>query len=263
MPKKPDVWKPTCNRFVAFIDIMGFKDMIFRSSHKEITKLLESFQTDIRLIEDMAILQLAAKKTKSRKEKNATDVSVTRLVSFSDSIILVSDDSSISSAIDIILTLSWIFNNAINQGIPIKGAIAYGEQTADFEKSLHFGRPLIDAYELQNELLLYGAVLHHTMEKYLSDIDAIGILERYGVFKWPAPMKSGKITHYIVNWTLLFEKEKNLLDSVTKLYNNVSGSPRLYVDNTLDFIRWVTDRKAKLAKQNKSISRTSTKRKQS
>ena len=40
---------------------------------------------------------------------------------------------------------------ALTNGIPIKGAIAKGIMTADFNKSIYVGVPLIDAYNLQKE----------------------------------------------------------------------------------------------------------------
>ena len=38
--KKIDIWIPQCNRFVAFIDILGFKDRVMRSSISEVSELL-------------------------------------------------------------------------------------------------------------------------------------------------------------------------------------------------------------------------------
>ena len=37
----------TRNRFVAFLDIMGFKDRVARNEHNEILKELELFQSNI------------------------------------------------------------------------------------------------------------------------------------------------------------------------------------------------------------------------
>ena len=170
---------------------------------------------------------------------------------FSDSLLLISNDDSKSSAASIVGTIQWILEQATLKKIPIKGAIAYGEQTADFDKSLHFGRPLIDAFDLQGELLLYGVVLHHTMEKYLIDGNLISILENKDIYKWPTPMKSGKVTHYIIDWINTAFKPKETKETIPLLYCNVSGTPRKYVDNTFDFMNWLDKRKAELAKDKK------------
>jgi hypothetical protein len=90
------------------------------------------------------------------------------------------------------------------------------------------------------------------MEKYLKDLNKIDNIEGYGLInKYNVPMKSGKIIHYIVDWTFLSGKEVKPIDLVSDLYNSVSGTPRIYVDNTMDFVRWITARKAELAQKKK------------
>ncbi|MBM3157368.1 MAG: hypothetical protein FJ004_08815 [Chloroflexi bacterium] len=127
----------------------------------------------------------------------------------------------------------------------MKGAIAYGEQTADFDTSLHFGRPLVDAYKLQNELLLYTVVLHHTMEQYLIEKAIMQKLEGNDIFKYPTPLKEGKITHYVVDWSPFVDANDDLKSALSQLYGSVSGSPRRYVDNTIEFVRWLQKEKGK------------------
>jgi hypothetical protein len=261
MAKEVIKWNPTCKRFVAFIDIMGFREMVLRRSHKEVRTLLESFQPTIGEIEEHAKKVLSASRQKARKTNR--EKTVVRVVSFSDSIILVSSDDSEDSAFDIFFEVEWILREAIIKGIPMKGVISYGEQTANFEKSLHFGRPLIDAFELQNELLLYGVILHHTMEKHLIGSDNLEVFKNFDIFKYSVPMKSGKIIHYILDWTWKPEHENDmdLIDVVSQLYQNVSGNARLYVDNTLEFVRWLAARKLELKEKKEAPSRPSIRRK--
>jgi hypothetical protein len=254
MAEKIKNWNPTCERFVAFLDIMGFRDRVFRESHDNVKKMLESLHPAIKNIEDIARRRLD-KINHIRAEKvvhSAFPIAIIPIL-FSDSIILISSDDSESAAHEMIFIVGWILCKAINSGIPIKGAVAYGEQTADLNKSLYFGKPLIDAYELQNEIQLYGVVLHHTMERYLKNANMMDKFENFTVFKLLAPMKSGKITHNLVDWTIYFKQEKgNLKESVSELYNDISGYPRKYVDNTLEFIQFVTEKQLELDKKKKS-----------
>lgn len=151
-----------------------------------------------------------------------------------------------------LICVERILNQAMLSGIPIKGAITYGKMTADLNRSFYFGKPLIDAYELQKELLLYGVVLHHTSEKRLNVLRIKRTFETFLVLQSPVPMKSGNITHYLVNWTLHLKKGKDPLDYVTKLYLDVSGAPRLYVDNTIEFVRWIQARKLELEEKTRN-----------
>ena len=245
MPKKKEQWNPTCERFVAFLDIMGFRDMVVGSTHQSVYQILKSFRPTIDPIEYAAKRTLARKGVKTSNGEIYYFKSIVRPIVFSDSIILITADDSEDGAYEMFFNIEWVIRNAIRQGIPIKGAIAHGKQTADFNKSLHFGKPLIYAYELQNELLLYGAVLHHSMEKRLVDIGKIQLFDSLDIYRYPVPMKSGKINHYIVDW---IGDSKNSCELVSNLYNSVSGKPRKYVDNTIEFLKWLKKEKARLKK---------------
>ena len=41
-------WEVTTERYVAFIDIMGFKNMVERSTHEQIYKMMISIDEDIK-----------------------------------------------------------------------------------------------------------------------------------------------------------------------------------------------------------------------
>lgn len=229
MTKRYNSWVCTCKRFIAFMDIVGFEDMIFRKSHHEVRENLELFQSVIAGLPPRA--------------PNLFGNTIVNRVFFSDSILLVSSDDSLGSAEHLLYIVEWVLSEAILKGIPMKAAIAYGEQTADFDRSLHFGRPLIDAYKLQDELLLYGAVLHHTMEQHLINNKIMQGMEDVHIFKYPTPFKEGKITHYVVDWPAFLDVNRDLQSILSRLYGTVSGPPRRYVDNTVDLVHWLAKKK--------------------
>ena len=238
MVKKSTAWKPTCKRFVAFLDIMGFRDMVLRNPHEHVLDTLEQFRLTIKKIKQEARERLAG-------EYSGWDTfedSIIWPVFFSDSVLLFSSDDSIGSVDHILWGVYLVISRALMKGIPIKGAIAYGEQTADFNKSLYFGRPLIDAYELQKDIVIYGAVLHHTMEKFLIDNE---LLEKVNsnILKYPTPLKQGIITHYLVNLLRYIPTDSKLKNSLPNLYCNVSGYARRYIDNTLEYFDWCEKQK--------------------
>ena len=45
-------WKPTCNRFVAFFDVMGFKDYVMRNKHEDVLKRITDIKNAKQLIID-------------------------------------------------------------------------------------------------------------------------------------------------------------------------------------------------------------------
>lgn len=235
-----DKWKDiTCNRFITFIDIMGFKDFVARSTHEDVEKTLSQFIETF----DTELITLMTK-----DQKVTFDESLVKPIIFSDSIILMTKDESLESAASLIIYTQWIVSMALLHTIPFKGAIAFGLITADMDRSLYFGQPIIDSFQLQEELDIYGVVLHNTAEKYLLDKGYMNVVQNT-MNNTKIPMKkSGKVTHYIVNPFIIEEPnshEEPYKNIIIEYYKKVSGSTRHYVDNTSEFLNWLVGREAK------------------
>jgi hypothetical protein len=219
---------------------MGFEDRVFREKHEDVKIMFESLRPAIKEIEKEAEKKLQEQLNLNKK---GDDSPLVFPVSFSDSIILFTSDDKEDSADRIIIDAVYVLSQAIENGIPMKGAIAFGEMTVDTTNSLYFGKPIIDAYKLHQELQIYGVILHHTAQKRISELNDTKIITNAFTYDYAVPMKSGKVNHRFVDWTFFCD---NPLNSVEKLYNTVSGSPRVYVDNTLEFVRWVMQKKTEL-----------------
>lgn len=210
----------TRNRFVAFLDIMGFKDRVARNDHDEILKELEIFQSNI-----------------SQYVSYHSDANV-QLALFSDSILIYSQDDSSDSLHALADITSHIMMYAIQQEkpIPLKGAIAAGRMTCNQIKQLYFGQALIDAFLLEENVKYYGVLVHHSAEKYLQ-------LNDFPEFRdVKAPLKGGEISHYELNWysTAIKPGENNpktVDDCLKNLRLTVSDEPRKYIDNTQKVMR--------------------------
>lgn len=196
----------TCERIVAFLDIMGFKDMVARS-----------FST-----------------IKVKLEKLSTFIGETmdencQYMIFSDSIILYARSGGLDVFKSLLIKVGRIIEKSISLGLPIKGAIAKGECTVSLGyKPFFFGQPIIDAYTLEENVVLYGVVLHNTVEELAVELGEGG---RDYVFDYSVPLKGGISSHYILNWfgRNKEENQKKLL----AIRTTVSDSPRRYIDNTL------------------------------
>jgi hypothetical protein len=218
----PNEWNVKASRFVGFFDVLGFKELMLRESHDEVSKKLQS----IHEISD------------AMHDKDGSDEVMLRCVKFSDSIVLITNDDSKEAGEIIIRASAWILAGALAKLIPMKGSMAYGTFTADFDNSLYLGQPLIDAYLLQNELKMYGCILHHTAEKKLKELDAIrnSIL----CIAYNTPMSSGSVKHMNINWLdPLKYFNIDIPHLQESLYLSVSGIPRKYVDNTCSFSEFV------------------------
>jgi hypothetical protein len=215
----------TCNRFVAFFDIMGFKDRVARNSHEDIYS-------------DMLNISITKDTLKKAIEKSNIDKNVISIMKFSDSIMIFSKDDSIITYDIFTAATTILFTDAIKNNIPLKGAISYGKITVDKKNEIYFGQPIIDAYLLQEEVFYYGVVFHNTFDKYINDNrNKTSIFHNLYYFETKTVLKSGDITHKNLNWFLRLEnikKRNSVKEQIIKFNLMTSGNPRKYIDNTLE-----------------------------
>ena len=210
----------TVTRFVSFLDIMGFKDLVARNEHRVILSKLTKLTDHI---------------SETVGQEEGFHFSM-----FSDSILIYSDDSNFDSFVTLVKFTSSIVNKSISIGLPIKGAIAKGMCTATTgAKLLYFGQPIIDAFKLEENLVIYGVAIHNTAEdeaiKLANDED------KALLYDYKVKLKSAASSHYIVNWYGIdVEGTISMLKGIRK---SVSDAPRRYIDNTLECIEGSCNRK--------------------
>ena len=93
---------------------------------------------------------------------------------------------------------------------------------------------------------MYGVVLHHTVEKYISqkqnEKEINANITSFNIQRYKTPFKTGNILHCMIEWvdfTDFIEGETNtsyMQSLLSDIYNKVSGSARKYVDNTADYV---------------------------
>ena len=225
-----DGWPITTDRYVAFIDIMGFKDMVARTNHIKLYELMKGINKEKELNESIKWPLLGSE---NDSDKNPKTVKSTM---YSDSIIIYSEDSSLDSLHAIVCSVSSLVHGLFINNIPHKGALAYGAMTLDIKRSIFFGQPLIDAYLLQEELFFYGIVIHATAEKKIISTKkyrSIPFLNYY-----LCPFKKGNSKNLTICPIFLPledkhpEKHKQMVESISELRCQTSGHLRRYVDNT-------------------------------
>ena len=130
-------------------------------------------------------------------------------------------------------------HEAMKAEFPIKGVLSQGMFTYDKDNELYFGRPLVNASLLHDELYYYGIVVHHSAEKIIKN--NISVDCPYGIS--PVNLKKGKTSHYHLIWNMmrLNLSHGNITNTAVKwlekIQESVSGAPRIYIDNTIAIIR--------------------------
>lgn len=219
-------WSEDKDRLILYADIMGFKDTIFSNTHDDLKKRLLSFR-----------------KSFEKKIKPLRTGDYMRFVQFSDSIIIVVNGTD-SKMVNLVTKAGIILmHEAMKAEFPIKGVISQGMFTYDKDNELYFGRPLVNASLLHDELYYYGIVVHHSAEKIIKN--NISIDCPYGIS--PISLKKGKTSHYHLIWNMMKINLSpgNITDNAVKwlekIQESVSGAPRIYIDNTISIIKHDSD----------------------
>lgn len=143
-------WDITAARYVVYLDIMGFKDLVSRTKHEAIYEMMKKINE--------------RKQFNSKVNWGKTNSELVKTTTYSDSIMIYSKDDSYESLYSTICTTSGLTNDLLTEGIPHKGALAFGIMTLDTQNSIFFGQPLIDAFLLEGEINFYGILVHGSAE---------------------------------------------------------------------------------------------------
>ena len=211
-------------KFVLYLDIMGFKERVSRVKVDELKQQLLLFKTKIIKLKPL----LVGGKTKE---------TLINMAQFSDSSVLVTRDCTEDDLNRISKAAAILMQTALQTGFALRGAIAMGNMVFDLENQLFFGKALVDAYLLEEELCYYGVAFHESMEDSILNTKKDLPIEDIAI-----PLKKGKSKHYHVAW---YKVKDNLqkgdissiaLDWLKDIRKTVSGNPRVYLDNTIDII---------------------------
>lgn len=153
-------------RFVAFIDILGFKEIIKNSgSDNSKIQLIHSVLTDLKNLEssdkwNLKLIEIEEDAFKKGIENfNIQDkINVT---AFSDSIVVsvkIDDGKSNEYFSTLISQLSYIGSVLIEKGILFRGGITIGELYHNSQGTV-FGQGLIDAYQLESKSAKYPRII--------------------------------------------------------------------------------------------------------
>ncbi|MBO7145935.1 MAG: hypothetical protein J6W13_14080 [Salinivirgaceae bacterium] len=212
-------------KFVLYLDIMGFRDRVNKVEINELKQQLLLFKTK-------------NNKLKPLLEGGKTKETLIYMAQFSDSIVLVSRDATEDDLNRISKAAAILMQTALQTGFALRGAIAKGNMVFDIENQLFFGKALVDAYLLEEELCYYGVVFHESMEESI-----VGAKKDMPIEDIAIPLKKGKSRHYHIAWhKLKANLQQGNISSVAlgwlkDIRKSVSGNPRVYLDNTIEIIK--------------------------
>ena len=216
--------KENNDKFVLYLDIMGFKERVNKVDIEELKSQLKLFKT---------------KNIKLNPLLTGKSETLIHMAQFSDSIVLVTRDTTINDLNRISKAATILMQTGLQTGFALRGAITKGKMVFDNENQLFFGKALVDAYLLEEELCYYGVAFHESMEESITDALTKKTMPIEDVL---IPLKKGKSKHYHIAWHKLKANlqpgdiSSEALIWLKEIRKTVSGNPRVYLDNTEDII---------------------------
>ncbi|MDN3643621.1 hypothetical protein QWY87_12965 [Lutimonas halocynthiae] len=143
------------NRVTVFIDILGFKDMLSKTTDRkgeDNSEKIEEIFSAYRAIRDVWNLdEYKFGKTIPQNSKEIT--------TFSDCLVISFKTEEKSEIFSTLLEIKWMIMRLIYMGILCRGAITYGKLI--HTKEVLFGPALAEAYILESKAALYPRVILH------------------------------------------------------------------------------------------------------
>lgn len=241
---------PSDHKFIAFLDILGFKKLIEANSLTEIDSLYEEFRKDIANAVNDVNQHFILKKDDERIENSKR----TKSMIASDSIFLWTEGASAFDLLQILFCAKLLVRNSFLRGLPLRGAICFGEVLVKDgfvegnPAATHFsvlGRPLTRAYELEKNSQWAGCVIDHNCIGRLESIKddfyqmnvtpdlTVEILNDISLTKeFSVPFKNGNQTYLTIDWTVFERQEKD--NPILKDDFKLSNSFEMHNKNTND-----------------------------
>ena len=134
-------------RYVAFLDLMGFKDMVQQSVEDQ--KILNNINRALRYIRKMQHDNYHGILSMAELGKQVT--------AFSDSIVISYDATMPGGGFHVLMDLVYICNDLLGIGILVRGGVTVGRLIHD--KQICFGPAMVEAYLMESKKADFPRIL--------------------------------------------------------------------------------------------------------
>lgn len=233
--------------FVAFFDILGFKDLVSGNSHEELLEiydfaLYDTLETMIPMLKTVyGIIPVLGTK----------EVDTLEIYIISDSVIIIQKDMSSKGFLYLLAISRILLNSAMGGGIPLRGGISVDDVSVIKNKygTTILGKGLTKAYEIENSQSWSGGIVSKECFEYLGESESKRLIEHLCsvtqnilIRKYDAPIKNDREEKFVIDWT-----NYNLIKSVEdvkKAFSSHNKSVALertqtIMKNTIEFYNWM------------------------
>ncbi|MBD3581556.1 hypothetical protein [Flavobacterium selenitireducens] len=236
------------NSFVAFFDILGFKNMVEKNSHEKLTEIYNNG-----LYESLDFAEKATNAVfKLITPQNELDSLKIKIYVVSDSIFFIQDELTQRGLLYIISYCRLLIGAAIADGIPIRGALSHGPISVDNKRGTTiFGLGLTKAASLEAKQQWAGGIVdpecfeivpkeNPDIVEHLVNNKTNPIITRYKV-----PQKDGSAREELaMDWTIyeLIKSEEDIRSAFRRHKKEIVEDVQIKIENTVKFYNDVRSR---------------------
>ena len=252
-------------KYVAFLDVLGFRSMVDRSTHEKLARVYQNaFITNATYsLSNGKVIPVST----ASGEFVTADLSnpLTSCLIVSDSVILWTENASMLSFVNIFSTVGKILVSGFYTGLPMGGGIAVGElstlsqapsQTGKVSIQSVFGKALTHAYEIESKQEWAGCAISQDCidqyksesGKYVGNVPELATLDylksEKTLVRYPVPMKHNQSEEmWVVNWAK-FNRDSISTDTVSSAFTKHNketdnATVQTKIRNTLAFLEHV------------------------
>lgn len=242
-------------RYIAFIDIFGFKDIALNNEPSEVNRHIENFKLYIQLAFSLNEFK---EEDYGRITPNLANSNLNYIL-ITDRILIWTNDNTVEDFDEIMVFCNKFYRHNKNGLFPFRGCLTYGEfyfnplsANSQFHRSSFIGKGLVNAYTQGESLEYVGILFDESIQTKVGE-DIIDQLLNDGVLvKRTVPFKSGKKNSLVFSpfssdiSKLSFQ---NLEYDVRRMFTQLSGmdidnlpeSVTRKMINTIEFIEAFVD----------------------
>jgi hypothetical protein len=229
------------NSFVAFFDVLGFKNLVDKNSHEELMDIYDfGLYESIHQAEQVTNLVLGAITPADEMETLKIKIFV-----ISDSIIFIQDKLTQRGLLYIISYCRMLIAATMADGIPIRGGLSYGPISVDDKRGTTVvGMGLTKAYNIESKQQWAGGIIDRKcfdiVPKDNQDMlnQLLNDKEHPLITEYNVQMKDGSFSKELVfDWTIytLIKNEDDVRNSFLRHNKEVNDSVQNKIENTVKF----------------------------
>ena len=202
---------------IGFFDILGYKNFL------ENNEVGEAVSEVLKTLAEMPIAAQAYVKKTVNSTQDSGPLPQTEHLVFSDTILLTSGyDEEESKERKELRWILFLFQTAVltrkmfDYGLPLRGAITFGEYVVQTKGSCFAGRPIIEAYNSASGINVSAVILSKSADEEMSELSVDGdvkIAMEQWLVSYLVPMKAASpIRSKIIDFTVFKEPTFKSLD---------------------------------------------------